>query len=235
MEQANTRTVVLQQPKDQNITLDLNHSTDTTAIWSFMAAMIIAFILGVSATIIAIWYGRKSFKLTELSFKTVSNDIKEAAELNRIVNKQIIEAQYKLKNLEQKNKFIQDWLSKFTLEVSSLDYEASDILRDMKVYCSKDYKECNSEIIREIRLGYSLVSKRIAKIKLGLKTNLLMTEDINSDLTNFVNRLAQITSDWTLEKNMTQEQWVDLVKLNQQIQDKLIRVLTNSINEIKAA
>lgn len=95
MEQANTRTVVLQQPKDQNITLDLNHSTDTTAIWSFMAAMIIAFILGVSATIIAIWYGRKSFKLTELSFKTVSNDIKEAAELNRIVNKQIIEAQYK--------------------------------------------------------------------------------------------------------------------------------------------
>lgn len=95
MTQQNTQAVVLQQPTDQMVHLDLQHSTDTTAIWSFVIAMVVAFILGISATIIVIWYGRKSFKLTEMSFRTVSNDIKEAAILNRQVNADIIEAQYK--------------------------------------------------------------------------------------------------------------------------------------------
>lgn len=57
--------LVLEQPKDQKVYLDLQHSRDTTAIWSFAIAMVIAFILGISATIIAIWYGRKSFDLTK--------------------------------------------------------------------------------------------------------------------------------------------------------------------------
>ena len=41
-------------PETQKIPLDLSHSTDTTAIWSFVIAMVIAFILGISATIVAI-------------------------------------------------------------------------------------------------------------------------------------------------------------------------------------
>ena len=57
--------LVLEQPKDQKVYLDVQYSTDTTAIWSFAIAMVIAFILGISATIIAIWYGRKSFDLTK--------------------------------------------------------------------------------------------------------------------------------------------------------------------------
>ncbi|MGE8538156.1 MAG: hypothetical protein ACN6NI_02635, partial [Acinetobacter sp.] len=60
--------VVLEQPKDQKVYLDVQHSTDTTAIWSFIIAMIVALILGISATVIAIWYGRKSFVLTKQSF-----------------------------------------------------------------------------------------------------------------------------------------------------------------------
>src|SRR5690606_30457744 len=101
-EQENTQAVVLLQPNGQKVYLDLNHSTDTTAIWSFVIAMIVALILGISATIIAIWYGRKSFKLTEMSFKVVSEDIKQAAETNRQTTKTLIESQENLKDKELK-------------------------------------------------------------------------------------------------------------------------------------
>lgn len=68
VQEQQTQTMVLQQPKDQKVYLDVQHSTDTTAIWSFIIAMVVAFILGISATVIAIWYGRKSFDLTKQSF-----------------------------------------------------------------------------------------------------------------------------------------------------------------------
>ena len=90
----NTQTVVLQQTDGKKIYLDLNVSTDTTAIWSFWLAMIIALILGALATLIAVWYGRKSFKLTEMSFNTVVEQIKateqSAFDLNsRLFNQQL--------------------------------------------------------------------------------------------------------------------------------------------------
>ena len=78
VQEQQTQAMALQQPKDQKVYLDVQHSTDTTAIWSFVFAMIIAFILGISATVIAIWYGRKSFKLTEMSFKAVVDQIKSS-------------------------------------------------------------------------------------------------------------------------------------------------------------
>ncbi len=99
-----------QQPFDQTASvvenpnrkmeLDLNHSTDTTAISSFTLSVIIALILGSFATWLAYWYGRKSFQLTELSFKVVSEDIKEAAESHRNMTKQLIESQENLKRVE---------------------------------------------------------------------------------------------------------------------------------------
>ncbi|MDY6529342.1 hypothetical protein [Acinetobacter faecalis] len=237
MTQQNTQAVVLQQPTDQMVHLDLQHSTDTTAIWSFVIAMVVAFILGISATIIVIWYGRKSFKLTEMSFRTVSNDIKEAAILNRQVNADIIEAQYKLKNLGYKKKFMQNWVSGFANEVASLDCEVFEILNELRVYCSKSFKGCDIDTIKAIRLGIGAINKRIFKIRLDLKTNLLMKEDIDSDLKQFYSQLTDISSNWTREQNMTNEQWVDLIKLNLQIQiqKKLEIVITHSISEIKAA
>ena len=57
-QQENNQAMILQQPNGQKVYLDLQHSTDTTAIWSFVAAMI-------ASIVIAIWYGRKSFKLTK--------------------------------------------------------------------------------------------------------------------------------------------------------------------------
>lgn len=100
MAEQNTQAVVLQQPTDQMIRLDLQHSTDTTAIWSFVIAMVVAFILGISATIIAIWYGRKSFKLTEMSFKIVVEEIKTSQQSAIDLNSQLFKQQKSLLNIQ---------------------------------------------------------------------------------------------------------------------------------------
>ncbi|WP_278363688.1 hypothetical protein [Acinetobacter schindleri] len=83
---------VVENPS-RKMELDLNHSTDTTAIWSFIIAMVIAFILGVSATIIAIWYGRKSFDLTKQSFDALILQIQSAEKITQLSNIKLIENQ----------------------------------------------------------------------------------------------------------------------------------------------
>ena len=71
------KTEISAEINQQKIPLDLNvTSTDTTAISSFTLSVIIALILGGFATWLAYWYGCKSFQLTELSFKVVSEDIR---------------------------------------------------------------------------------------------------------------------------------------------------------------
>ena len=98
----NTQSVVLQQADGKKIYLDLNVSTDTTAIWSFWLAMIIALILGTSATIIAVWYGRKSFNLTKQSFDAVIRQIESSEIINLETNRLLINSQNELKIKEQK-------------------------------------------------------------------------------------------------------------------------------------
>ena len=78
----NTQALVLQQPNGQKVYLDLTHSTDTTAIWSFGVAMVIAIGLGSLATWLAYWYGKRSFDLTRQSFDTVIAQIKSSHKVN---------------------------------------------------------------------------------------------------------------------------------------------------------
>lgn len=121
---------VPQQPFDQTASvvenpnrkmeLDLNHSTDTTAISPFTLSVIIALILGSFATWLAYWYGCKSFQLTELSFKVVSEDIKEAAESHRNMTKQLIESQEKLKRVELQEEFYRGWKLKLIDDLAVL-------------------------------------------------------------------------------------------------------------------
>ncbi|MDP1316737.1 hypothetical protein [Acinetobacter lwoffii] len=100
MQEQQTQTMVLQQPKDQKVYLDVQHSTDTTAIWSFIIAMVVAFILGISATVIAIWYGRKSFDLTKQSFDAVIAQIKGSEKSALDINKKLFEQQKELQKQE---------------------------------------------------------------------------------------------------------------------------------------
>ena len=69
---------------NKKMELNLTHSTDTTAIWSFIIAMIVALILGISATVIAIWYGRKSFDLTKQSFDALVKQIESSEKIIQV-------------------------------------------------------------------------------------------------------------------------------------------------------
>lgn len=117
--------VVLEQPKDQKVYLDVQHSTDTTAIWSFIIAMIVALILGISATVIAIWYGRKSFDLTKQSFDSLVKQIESSEKIIQDSNQSLIASQAELKKyeleylhrVEETNKLrniVADYLSTFS-------------------------------------------------------------------------------------------------------------------------
>ncbi|WP_067863724.1 hypothetical protein [Acinetobacter sp. SFB] len=77
-QQPNVQTIVLQQPAKTH--MELNASTDKTAISSFALSVMIALILGAMATWLAYWYGRKSFELTKQSFDALVKQI-ESSEL----------------------------------------------------------------------------------------------------------------------------------------------------------
>ncbi|GAA5183171.1 hypothetical protein GCM10023345_10850 [Acinetobacter kookii] len=102
-QQENTQAIILQQPNGQKVYLDLNHSTDTTAISSFALSVIIALILGGFATWLAYWYGRRSFDLTRQSFDTVIAQIKSSEQVALDLNQRLFEQQQKLQNDQNKN------------------------------------------------------------------------------------------------------------------------------------
>ena len=93
-QQPSVQTIVLQQPAKTH--LELNASTDKTAISSFALSVVIALILGCLATWLAYWYGRKSFDLTKQSFDAVIHQInagmQEAQNIKDATIKQIEES-----------------------------------------------------------------------------------------------------------------------------------------------
>lgn len=179
----NTQTVVLQQTDGKKIYLDLNVSTDTTAISSFALSVMIALILGGLATWLAYWFGRKSFKLTEMSFKVVSEDIKQAAQTNRettieLINNQRkiaeLEITYKekseqLENLIQRGGKIIIFQNKLIIELYKLATRSNKIFeQDVEKIVSR-LNELSSEILSEYHLFQLLMntdSKEYSRIKI---------------------------------------------------------------------
>ena len=92
---------VVENPS-RKMELDLNHSTDTTAIWSFLAAM-------VASMVVAIWYGRKSFKLTEMSFDAVITQIKASEQSALDLNIRLFEQQKILQENELSFRELTEW------------------------------------------------------------------------------------------------------------------------------
>lgn len=90
-QQPSVQTIVLQQPAKTH--MELNASTDKTAISSFALSVVIALALGGLATWLAYWYGRKSFDLTKQSFDVVLEQIissrQDAERLHKITMEQI--------------------------------------------------------------------------------------------------------------------------------------------------
>ena len=99
-QQPSVQTIVFQQPAKTH--MELNASTDKTAILSFALSVVIALALGGLATWLAYWYGRKSFDLTKQSFDAVIKQIESSERLMMESNSNLIENQYK--QLLMKNK-----------------------------------------------------------------------------------------------------------------------------------
>ena len=121
----NTQTVVLQQTDGKKIYLDLNVSTDTTAISSFALSVMIALILGGLATWLAYWFGRKSFKLTEMSFDTVIEQIKASEKAHIDSNNMLIKSQQEIFQKEAVIRIKHDELNQFRETLADFYYSAS--------------------------------------------------------------------------------------------------------------
>jgi len=93
-QQPNVQTIVLQQPAQTH--MELNASTDKTAISSFALSVVIALALGGLATWLAYWYGRKSFDLTKQSFDAVIAQIQSSEQVSLNLNEKIFEQQKEL-------------------------------------------------------------------------------------------------------------------------------------------
>jgi len=180
-QQPNVQTIVLQQPAKTQ--MELNASTDKTAISSFALSVIIALILGGFATWLAYWYGRKSFKLTELSFKVVSEDIRQAAKTNSDIAISMMENQITITELQIRSKEKSEELeriitrggeiivlqNKLIIELYKLATLGDEIFKkDIEVIVSR-LNELNNEILSEYHLFLLLMStdsKEYSRIKI---------------------------------------------------------------------
>ncbi|MGN0936350.1 hypothetical protein [Acinetobacter amyesii] len=147
-QQQNVQTLVIQQPAKTH--MELNASTDKTAISSFALSVIVALILGGLATWLAYWYGRKSFQLTDMSFKTVVEEIKASQQSALDINAKLFEQQsilqsnelhysYKVKELEKLRKIVAEYLSclidfniSITMNIKELDRE--ELIKEVVKY-----------------------------------------------------------------------------------------------------
>ena len=216
--------VVLEQPKDQKVYLDVQHSTDTTAIWSFIIALVVAFILGISATIIAIWYGRKSFQLTEMSFKTVVEQIKASEQSALDLNIKLFEQQITLRNLDKKLEIEKNIIERFRFSASNFIMQADAFLSHITLlhlrYVDHIFNEkvemnsYESEIFKNIQIKFdNLLNSRSSLLFSALEMDAsthdeidLMTSKVINSLTLLQNRLLRerekILEDIEKSKNM---------------------------------
>ncbi len=99
-QQPSLQTIVLQQPAKTH--MELNASTDKTAISSFALSVVIALALGGLATWLAYWYGRKSFDLTKQSFDAVIKQIESSERITLQSNENLILEQERIEKIKKK-------------------------------------------------------------------------------------------------------------------------------------
>jgi hypothetical protein len=205
-QQGNTQAVVLQQPNGQKVYLDLNHSTDTTAIWSFIVAMVIAIALGGLATFLAYWYGKRSFDLTKQSFDVTIAQIKSAENLMMESNLTLVKSQYSQSITDHKiqtynitksefKKLLVEFLTlaeNFATYIGFTAMESKDISLSFKAqsgsYAYEVFKQTQS----------MLKNMQTIKVKISFEIFYLVEElqsDVNENLKDIVMKAALLNND----------------------------------------
>ena len=231
--------IILQQPNGEKIYFDLNLSTDTTAITSFALSVMIALILGGLATWLAYWYGRKSFNLTEMSFRTVSEDIQQAAEIHRNTTREIIISSQK----EREARFIQESKKNWELQVTRclIEYDSliSRLISDFNNLRAllkheveqRGFINKNQELLTE----FNLLLKRIqdieyrhGQLKILIKLHYRNTTVIEIDMLG-IPPLMYVNYEKLLEFDLSENYSKQLFSEYHQFKENVLKFLSDSI------
>ena len=232
--------VVLEQPKDQKVYLDVQHSTDTTAIWSFVIAMVVAFILGISATIIAIWYGRKSFDLTKQSFDSLVKQIESSEKITVASNNGLAQSQadskltelrflYKSSEIQNLRKMIADYFATVVALNTHMVFKVS-FLKDNKFLNDNDKNKYIHELFDEIKRYANEIFTFSFQIDLMLDMdNSNEEKKIGNELNNLNKALNKIIGNLAMNKKDIIDSVVEFGFVFDRVKEKLTKYILAGI------
>lgn len=232
--------VVLEQPKDQKVYLDVQYSTDTTAIWSFAIAMVIAFILGISATIIAIWYGRKSFDLTKQSFDSLVKQIESSEKITVASNNGLAQSQadskltelrflYKSSEIQNLRKMIVDYFATVVALNTHMVFKVS-FLKDNKFLNDNDKNKYIHELFDEIKRYANEIFTFSFQIDLMLDMdNSNEEKKIGNELNNLNKALNKIIGNLAMNKKDIIDSVVEFGFVFDRVKEKLTKYILAEI------
>lgn len=206
--QQSVQTLVIQQPTKTH--MELNASTDKTAISSFALSVIVALILGGFATWLAYWYGRKSFKLTEMSFKTVVEQIRASEKSALDLNNKLFEQQTILQNNKLQYVYKTSEIEKLRTIITAyltclLDFNTSITMKIKKIERQELIEECVQYNLRvanyhqQIELFLDCENNEFDRnIKSKLKNLINVLWDIRKDLENNENSINEKIANYSI-------------------------------------
>lgn len=205
----------MQQPSETHLRLDA--TTDKTAISSFALSVIIALILGGLATWLAYWYGRKSFKLTEMSFKVVSQDIQEAAQSHHKTTLELIRSQEKVKLIEIEAQYIEKNIDQVRNICINLLADIERLAIYIQAYIKDDkYNFNNSNFKAEFTKEIFNFRKSFYELKFRLNEANELTQEILDTLEKVDDIFTAIHDDFNTMKVSFDKSWaeIDYIKVS---------------------
>jgi len=220
--------------------LDVQYSTDTTAIWSFVIAMVVAFILGVSATIIAIWYGRKSFDLTKQSFDSLVKQIESSEKITVASNNGLAQSQadskltelrflYKSSEIQNLRKMIADYFATVVALNTHMVFKVS-FLKDNKFLNDNDENKYIHELFDEIKRYANEIFTFSFQIDLMLDMdNSNEEKKIGNELNNLNKALNKIIGNLAMNKKDIIDSVVEFGFVFDRVKEKLTKYILAEI------
>lgn len=201
-------------PETQKIPLDIQHSTDTTAIWSFIAAM-------VASMVIAIWYGIRSFNLTKQSFDALVKQIQSSEMIVINSNKELIKSQQNLMLKTQKIEYIKSVNEKFesssihfihlaeqfSLFMLFLDNETAEIT----FHKTAPIESYEYQLHKQMKDKVKEIYDAFIKLKFNFRT-ILTEEDNEKELINILEEVVEKASLLQRELITNRENFKDYLK-----------------------
>ena len=214
-QQPNIQTIVLQQPAKTH--MELNASTDKTAISSFALSVVIALVLRGLATWLAYWYGRKSFDLTKQSFAITIEQIKSSERIMMKSNQTLVKSQYeqlitthKIDDFKKARDEFKSLLVDFLTESENLStFIGFAAMESVNIDFSKHAQQgaYSYEIFKELQKKLKIMQSLTVKISFEVFYYVDDYEtEVNTILTEIVKKGALLNNDLFDKSNKLQEE-----------------------------